>query len=67
MYVQHNIEARSRNCCCHGKAVSIKYYECVYLIAAFSDVACQTAPHLAISSLTRYDFREKVIEQKIVF
>jgi len=36
MYVQHNIEARSRNCCCHGKTISIKYYECVYLIAAFS-------------------------------
>ena len=34
MYLQHNIEALSRDCCCHGKAVSTKYYECVYLIAA---------------------------------
>jgi len=33
--VQHCIEARSPDCYCHGKAVSMKYYECVYLTAAF--------------------------------
>ena len=26
---KHNIEARSRNHCCHGKAVNITYSECV--------------------------------------
>ena len=29
MYVQRNIEARSRNHCCCGKAVSIPYSVCV--------------------------------------
>ena len=29
MYVQRNIEARSRDHCCQGKTVSIKYYGCV--------------------------------------
>jgi hypothetical protein len=28
-YVIRNIEARSRNHCCRGKAISITYYECV--------------------------------------
>jgi hypothetical protein len=29
MYVKRNIEARSRNHCCCGKAISITYFECV--------------------------------------
>ena len=29
MYVQRNIEARSCNHCCCGKAISITYYYCV--------------------------------------
>jgi hypothetical protein len=29
MYVTLNMEARSRNHCCRGKAVSITYSECV--------------------------------------
>jgi len=32
-----------------------------------SHVACLTVPYLATSSLKCYDFREKVIEHKIVF
>jgi hypothetical protein len=31
MYVQCNIEARSRNHCCSGKAISITYSECVFV------------------------------------
>ena len=31
MYVQRNIEVRSCNNCCSGKAVSIAYSECVFL------------------------------------
>jgi hypothetical protein len=31
MYVQRNMEARSYNRCCSGKAISIIYSECVYL------------------------------------
>jgi hypothetical protein len=29
MYVQRNAEARPRDPSCRGKAISIKYYECV--------------------------------------
>ena len=29
VYVSHNIEARSRNHCCHEKAISIAYSEYV--------------------------------------
>jgi hypothetical protein len=29
MYVQRNIEVRSRNHCCRGKAINITYFECV--------------------------------------
>jgi hypothetical protein len=31
MYVLRNIEARSCNRCCSGKAVSITYSECVFV------------------------------------
>jgi hypothetical protein len=31
MYIQHNTEARSRNHCCRGQAVSITYSECVFV------------------------------------
>jgi len=29
MYVQRNVEARSCNRCCSGKAISVTYSECV--------------------------------------
>ena len=28
---KRNNEARSRNHCCHGEAISIKYYECMFV------------------------------------
>ena len=30
-FVQHNIEARSYNYCCSGKAVSIAFSDCVFV------------------------------------
>jgi protein-S-isoprenylcysteine O-methyltransferase Ste14 len=60
MYVEHNIEARSRNRFCRGKAISIQYYECAFVflsslssmqIAYFlrriilSSVACLAVPY----------------------
>jgi hypothetical protein len=30
MYVQHNIEVRSCNNCCGGKAISVTYTQCVF-------------------------------------
>jgi hypothetical protein len=32
MYVQRNFEARSRNHCCSGKAISITYSVCVSVL-----------------------------------
>jgi len=66
-HVQCNFEARSRNCCCRGKALSIKYYKQLFQ-QCISHVACLTVPYLATSSVRRHDFREKkVIEHKTVF
>jgi hypothetical protein len=31
MYVERNTEARSCNCCYRGKAMSIEYFECVFV------------------------------------
>jgi len=31
MRIKHNIEAHSRNHCCRGKIISIKYSECVFV------------------------------------
>jgi hypothetical protein len=31
MYLQRNIKAHSHNHCCHGKVLSITYFECVYI------------------------------------
>jgi hypothetical protein len=31
MYVERNIETRLRDHCCHGKAISVTYCECVFV------------------------------------
>jgi hypothetical protein len=78
MYVQRIIEARSRNHCRCGKAVSITYSECEFVALAshhakrtrltiLSSVACTAVPQLYTLCHKWHDFREKVIEQKYVF
>jgi len=51
MYVQRNIEARSCNRCCSGKAVNITYFEDVFVALGIQLAMCMR--HIAICSLPR--------------
>jgi hypothetical protein len=63
MYVHRNIEARSRNHFCRGKAISIKYYECVRVYSRLSYPACNAhAPYyIVICALSGYTTRFYII------
>jgi hypothetical protein len=76
VYVSRNIEARSRNHRCHGKAISITYYECVpvalvvqrakrMLRITLSSEASLAPPYFSSLSHKRYDFLRNVIEFKM--
>jgi len=66
-----NTEARSRNHCCCGKAVSTAYSECVSVALVnqhakrmsriiLSSAACLSLPYFSTLSHKRYDFQKKL-------
>ena len=75
---KRNNEARSRNCCCSEKAMSITYYGCVCAVLVIqhakrmrriilSSVPCLALTCFSILSNKRHDFRKNVIGMKYVF
>jgi hypothetical protein len=75
-YVYRNIEARSRNHCCHGNAVRMKNYESVYSCLRYAACKAHAPYYIFICSLSgstiffhishkRHEFREKIIEHKM--
>jgi hypothetical protein len=68
MCVERNVEVRSRNRCCRGKAISITYSEHVSVAVQraksmrriiLPPVGCPAAPYFSTLSHTRHDFRNK--------
>jgi hypothetical protein len=75
---KRNVEARSRDHCCRGKAISITYSECVFVALVIqhikrmrhiilSSVACLTLPYFSTLSHKWHDFRKKLLTIKCVF
>jgi hypothetical protein len=72
---KRNIEARFRNCCCHRKAISITYPECVPVALGTQramhmriSVACPAVQYFSTLSHKWHDFRKnEVTEHKMCF
>ena len=69
---KRNIEARSRNHCCHGEAISNTYSECVFVALViqhaermrrviWSSSSCLALQYVPTLSQKRHDFRKKTI------
>ena len=67
---KRNVQARSRNHCCHAKANSIILSECVSvaLVMKHASLACLALPYFSTLSQKRHDCRKKnLFNVKCVF
>jgi len=71
-----NIQARSHNHCCCGKAITMTYSNCVSVglviqhaihmhCTILSYVTCLAIPYISTLSHKRYDFYKKVTDHKM--
>jgi hypothetical protein len=65
-----NLEVGLHNHCCHGKAISIKYSECVSTALVIQHARCMCCivmlSHIFFTlSHKQHDFQDKVIEDKM--
>jgi hypothetical protein len=73
MYVFHNTEAHSRNHCCRRRAVSITYFECVFVALVTqhcTELCCHLWPVRLYNIFSHYlingtVFGKKDIEHKM--
>jgi hypothetical protein len=75
---KHNFNARSRNHCCRGKAISITHSEHVSVVLViqhakrmrriiWSSVACLVLPYFFTLSHKQHEFRKNILNIKCVF
>jgi hypothetical protein len=61
MYLQRNIEAFSYNHCGSGKAISITYFECLFVALRIS-VACPALNYFSTLSHKKHYFTKNIID-----
>jgi len=78
IHINITFEVCSQKHCCHGKAISITYCECVFVALVIQHamymhhivicMACLALHHFSTLCCKQHNFRKKeIIEQKIVF
>jgi len=66
MYVYRNIDTRSCNHCCSGKAISITYPECVFVALVIEPSYCYLWPAPLYSIFPHYLINGTIFEKKLL-
>ena len=66
MYVQRNIQARSRNHCCSRKAISITYCECVFVALGIQHAPCHLWPAPLYNIFSNYLINGTILEKQLL-
>jgi hypothetical protein len=67
MYVQRNIEERSRNHCCRRKTISITYSECVYVALVIQHAKAKALLHILSSVACLYHIFPRYLTNRTIF